>query len=89
MVVKKTKKSERETDIRPLVYDFQRREDGMFFKLACGSVENLKPELLLEAFYRSLGKERGPFAFRIHRLELYVRKDDELLPLDSFGEERP
>ncbi len=89
MVVKKTKKSERETDIRPLVYDFQRREDGMFLKLACGSVENLKPELLLEAFYRSLGKEWEPFAFRIHRLELYARKDDELLPLDSFGEERP
>ena len=39
MVVKKTKKSERETDIRPLVYDFQRREDGMFLKLACGSVK--------------------------------------------------
>ena len=61
----------------------------MFLKLACGSVENLKPELLLEAFYRSLGKEWEPFAFRIHRLELYARKDDELLPLDSFGEERP
>ena len=43
----------------------------------------------MEAFYRSLGKEWEPFAFRIHRLELYARKDDELSPLDSFGEERP
>ena len=69
MVVKKTKKSERETDIRPLVYDFQRREDGMFLKLACGSGGKFKPELLLEALLRRLERV-GALRLPDHRLEL-------------------
>ncbi len=90
-VVKKTKKSEKQVDIRPMVYGWELREEGLYLKLAAGSAENLKPELLLEAFYRCAEKEWSPFAFGIHRLELYAWQGEEadrrLVSLEEFGEE--
>lgn len=90
-VIKKTKKSEKEVDIRPMIYESDLREDGLFVRLASGSAENLKPELLLEAFFQANGKEWDPFAFRVHRLELYAWDGDEehrmLRSLNDFGED--
>mgnify|MGYP003529273432 FL=1 len=41
----------------------------------------------MEAFCRYLGLEHKPFAFMVHRLDTYLEKDGELLPLGSAGEE--
>ena len=90
-VLKKTKKSEKEVDIRPMIYESRLREDGVFVRLASGSAENLKPELMLEAFFKDSGQEWDPFAFRVHRLELYAWDGEEdnrkLLSLDAIGED--
>lgn len=90
-VLKKTKKSEKEVDIRPMIYESELREDGLFVRLASGSAENLKPELLLEAFFKANGQEWDSFAFRVHRLELYAWDGDEehrtLRSLNDFGED--
>ena len=97
IVEKASKKSVREVDLRPLIYDAYIDENGAFFmKLSTGSVENLKPELVMDAFYKYLGCEMSEFALNICRLEVYglhQEKDgegniinEELIPLEKFGE---
>ena len=51
-VVKKTKKSEKEVDIRPMIYKLECRDGKIYMRVAAGSVQNLKPELVTEAFVR-------------------------------------
>ncbi len=91
MVLKKTKKNEKEVDIRPLIYNWQMEENGVRLMLAAGSMDNLKPELLLEAFFRYGGRDYIPYSFFIHRLELYAwsgeGKDRNLKALEDFGED--
>lgn len=82
MVTKKTKRSEKEMDIRPFIfkaeYDFTEydREIVMgapmvMLHLQAGSVTNIKPELVMEAFCRFTGQEYNPYAWQIHRLDMF------------------
>ncbi|MCD7818683.1 MAG: TIGR03936 family radical SAM-associated protein [Lachnospiraceae bacterium] len=71
-VLKKTKRSEKETDIRPMIYDWSVDSGTVFLKLAAGSVENLKPDLVMNTFMNSIGFEASPFAFEINRCEIYA-----------------
>ncbi|MCR5324892.1 MAG: TIGR03936 family radical SAM-associated protein [Lachnospiraceae bacterium] len=41
-------------------------------RIAAGSVVNIKPEMVLEAFLESLGREFDKNAFAMHRMELYL-----------------
>ena len=45
VVLKKTKKNEKEVDIKPFLYAAEIREEELFLQLAAGSVKNTKPEL--------------------------------------------
>ena len=45
-VMKQTKRSEREVDLRPLIYDWEFRGNSIFIRTAAGSTENLKPTWL-------------------------------------------
>ncbi len=98
VVLKASKKSEREVDLRPLIYKASINENGeIFMQLCTGSVENLKPELVLETFFKYIGEEMNQFALDICRLEVYgikTQKDDDgniisenLIPLEQFGKE--
>ena len=90
VILRKTKRSEKETDIRPWIYRMEVRKDSIFLQLAAGSVHNLKPELVLEAFSRFLGQELAPFALMIHRLETYAdvgTEERRLVPLEDLGKE--
>lgn len=60
----------------------------MFLQLSSGSAANVKPELVLEAYCKSIGKEYLQFAFRINREEVYADAGDhDFVTLESFGEE--
>lgn len=91
LIVKKTKKSEAEVDLKPMIYESELRDGGIFMKLACGSVNNLKPELVMEAFTRDAKIELSPFALEVERLECYTDLGDEnerkLVALEEMGEE--
>lgn len=50
IVLKKTKKSEKEVDIKPLIYNIKLEDDGIFMQVAQGSASNLKPDLVMDAF---------------------------------------
>ena len=91
LIVKKTKKNEKEVDIRPYIYEMRLEENRIFLKLAAGSVKNTKPELVMEAFLAFWGQEFDSFCFTIHRAEVYADKGTEeyrnLISLEDLGEE--
>lgn len=91
VILKKTKKSEKEVDIKPLIYSLDVKDGGIFMQLATGSANNLKPELVMEAFAAFLGKVLEEFALMIHRSEVYADIGSEnsrkLVPLEDLGEE--
>ncbi len=75
-IIKKTKKSEREMDLKPLIYEFgfPKEDLCLYLRLATGSVNNIKAELVMETFCDYIGLPYNPFAFAIHRLEVYANK---------------
>lgn len=92
-VMKKTKRSEKEVDIRPMIYEWSFREESetIFLKLASGSVENLKPELVMDTYLKTLGVEPDPLAYEINRCEIYADLGTEgsrkLVSLYELGKE--
>lgn len=92
-VVKKTKKGEKLMDLKPLIYEKRLTADGkgIFLKLSSGSLANMKPELLLEAYCKSLGKEYPAFGFCINREEVYADRGSDtshvFIPLEEFGDD--
>jgi len=103
VIGKKTKKSEKEVDIKPMISlvafdqeEYERKlkpllvsaqpqqkadsvadvyENGIriFLQIDTGSAANLKPELVMEAFYEELEASFDKFAWQVHRLEVYTR----------------
>lgn len=88
LIMKKTKRSEKETDIRPMIYQMELRPDGMYLKLAAGSEANLKPDLVMDTFYEKNGQEKKDF-LHFHRLELYAKdttkEEGHFCTLESLG----
>lgn len=89
-ILRKTKRSEKVTDIKPWIYRLELRGDAVWMQLSQGSVHNLKPELVMEAFAQFLGVELDPFALMIHREEVYADRGEEgnpqLVSLEELGE---
>ena len=86
-VIKQTKKGTREMDLKPFVYRLERRENHIFMQVSTGSTDNVKPEFVMETFYREMGWEYPGFAFQIQREEVYGRNDaGHPIPLEEFGE---
>ena len=91
LIVKQTKRSEKDVNIRPMIYQMEVRSDGIYMQLAAGSAENLKPELVMTAFLRSAGIDEETVQFSFHRLEMYAdtgsEGNRELVTLESLGQE--
>lgn len=94
IITKETKKSTKEIDLRPLIYDVHKENDGYFLKLAAGSVNNLKPELIFKTVYENNNSDFDDISLLIKRVELYGYKEgieepgiNDLIPLESFGED--
>ncbi len=94
-ILKKTKKSEKLTDIRPLIYsaecfcpeaDDRYETTGLRFCLASASGKSLNVKLFMESLYRFCGREYDPLAYQIIRKEVYMlAEDDSFLPLSAAG----
>lgn len=94
VVTKKSKKSEREVNIKPLIYkmDADVQESKIYLLLAAGSEENLKPDLVMRAFLRFIGKNVEDTPLHYHRLEVYAKNPNDkeyntarFLSLESLG----
>lgn len=109
VILKKSKKSEKEVDIKPFIYHVafdantfskvggsfcgnsvaERYDNGLavYMQLATGSVNNLKPELVMEAFCQEENVVFNPFAYQVHRMEIYAdlgtEEERKLVPLND------
>jgi radical SAM-linked protein len=110
-IIKKTKRSEKEVDIRPNLYhvshdrelfesmtgqeygalsiDLQEFVPVLFCQLTAGSVVNIKPELVMEAFCDFVGTQYRPLDYQIHRLEMYGDLDGKKGEVHLLGDETP
>lgn len=88
---KKTKKSEKEVDIRPYIYKLDEKDGVIRMTLAAGSSNNTKPELVMEAFCAFCGVPYHPLDFTVHRSEIYADTGSEgnrcLVSLQDLGED--
>lgn len=95
LITKPTKKGEKVMDLKPLIYELEavdvKGETGFFMKVCTGSVDNVKPELVLLAF-SDYCKATGacefcfePLKMQIHRVEVYAQNGDEFIPLGELG----
>lgn len=83
-VLKKSKKTEAEINLKQFIFDAAAKgettefsgayENGLVFYmlLSAGSVNNVKPDMVMEAFYSYLGQNYNPYAYQIHRLETFA-----------------
>ena len=83
-VIKKSKKTEAEIDLAQFIFEASAEgkttefsgeyENGTVFYmlLSAGSVNNIKPDTVMEAFYSYMGKEYNPYAYQVHRLETFA-----------------
>ena len=71
-VMKKGKKTEKEVDIRPLIYEVKFSGDKLVLGLGAGLDRNVRPELVMKAFADASGRSFQPFMFFINRDEVYA-----------------
>lgn len=91
MIIKETKRSTAEVDIRPGIYKC-RIEDGVLcFMVDASSSGNIRPQFVTETFLKFIGKEVPEIDLQIIRLETYTNIGDsenpEFVPLDAIGED--
>jgi hypothetical protein len=99
MVMKKTKRSEKEVDIKAMIYEMEVTQGAVRLFLAAGSENNLKPDLVMEEFFQFAGKEPENVPFHVHRTDMYAKSEKAadagcahvkgigLVTLESLGRE--
>lgn len=102
-VMKQTKKSEKELDIKPFIYDLTVSyedtldQEGKFvqkpvFKMMvdASSAGNIKPGLVMQAFYDFAGLRAKEFEWVVKRIDTYTNigtvEAPEFISLDEVGE---
>ena len=91
-IVKKTKKGERELDLKPLIYRFNLNIIDNIpvydFLLSSGSSDNIKPELVIRAFHEYLGlPEFDENSLSIERTDMYTGEVEKFISLGDIGDE--
>lgn len=102
VVLKRTKRSEMQVDIKPMIYQMRWKE-GISLFLAAGSEQNLKPDLVIRAFLEFVGEVPDSVPVNYHRCDVYARRpemcenvkdfrhlnfgQDSFVPLEAFGKE--
>ena len=93
VVLKKTKRSEKEVDIKPMIYKMTALDDGIYLYLATGSEQNLKPDLVAEAFLKFAGEDPEEIPVHIHRIDVYAKNPEaaegqtEFITLEGLGKD--
>ena len=90
-ILKETKRSANEVDIKPMIYRLEAKADAVCMQVAAGSVQNLKPGLVMEAFCHFMGIDFAESDYSHHRLEMYADRGQEgrreLVTLEDLGSE--
>ena len=93
LVMKKGKKTEKEINIRPLIYEAHFNGNDLILGLSAGLDRNIRPELVMKAFADQTGRIYEPFQFQINRDEVYADRGKdgkhEFVSLIDLGERIP
>ncbi len=87
LVTKEGKKGASEVDIVPGIFEASFRDTEADLLLSCGSVFNLKPDLVMDTLFSLVHVTYPPFGYRIHRIDLYTKTEEGFLPLEDMGTE--
>ena len=84
-VLKKTKRNETITDIKPGIYELipNAETKTLHMTLSAGSIWHIKPELVLKALIEFAGGEYAEKDRSLCRCELYAKKESGLVPLEN------
>lgn len=89
--VKNTKKSELTLDLKPAIFEWELLTDGIYLLVNASSSGNIKPTMVIDAFYRDNAKELSQFALNITRTDTYMNAGTEehpvFIPLRDAGED--
>ncbi len=85
-VIKKTKKGEKEINLKDSIYQLEIRENsGIYMLLDASSGGNIKPGFVLDSFFDTLNYKLPEFAFMVHRIEtcknIGTEEERKLVPL--------
>ena len=87
--VKQTKKSEIELDLKPAIYELKIWDKSVYMLVDASSAGNIKPSMVMEAFYRFHGKDLPEFALEITRTDTYTVSEEDgsgrFIPLRDVG----
>lgn len=85
-VLKKTKKGEKEADIKPFIYAFEYTENRFKMRIGAGSVNHVRCDLLMSEFFAFSGIPEEGLITNIRRDDLLLETENGFAPLDSIGE---
>ena len=86
-IVKKTKKNEKEVNIRPLVYElcYVKESNELEMLISSGSTDNIKPEYVVEGLLSIADESICYNELIFKRIDQYARIDGKLVSLDEIG----
>ena len=89
IVTKQSKKSETTLDIKPYIYDYKVSDDCIYLLVSCGSVMNIKPELVIKAVFDLNNKEFDEYYMTTNRVEMYTGEygTDSFKSLNDVGKD--
>lgn len=91
LAVKKSKNTEKEINLRPMIYRAETDADGIHLGLSAGLNVNIRPELVMDTFARDSGYDCRMSMFLINRDEVFGDKGEngshQFVSLFDLGEE--
>lgn len=91
VVTKQTKKNTREIDLKSYMYEVKSCEEGIYMMIGAGSANNIKPDLIMNAYAEYAEITMDEFALKVKRLDLYADLGEEeqhqFVTLESLGED--
>ena len=88
VVLKTTKKSTKEEDIRPYIYELYINDDNKIEMLiSSGSIHNLKPELVMKAMGDIFNIDIDETMLSMKRIDQYTEMDNKLVSLNDIGKD--
>jgi hypothetical protein len=73
------------------MYEVREDKDGIYMKIGAGSANNIKPDLIFQAYEEYTGISMDEFALKVKRLDLYADLGEEdthkFVSLEALGED--
>ena len=83
---KETKKSKKLLDLKEGLFDYKVLEESIYLLLDASSSGNLKPSMIMEAYYSFMGERPGEMDFIVTREETYTKDQERsFISLEAVG----